>query len=571
MKKKKLVQVLTSFVILIYVFSFSAPRSYAADLGEVLQLANILRAVITDYTVLCPILAAMGITDCSGLGSNGDGNNGSPNGRSGGDVSDIKNLVTTKYSLPEPNQESALQLLSQLQGEAAEWATSSLLKAERDCGDKCLRYLTTAWIWSESNASSYPDPYEINCPKDGSEPSIICTSMNFQIAGYQAGSEAKVGAIKSNFLDLYGADKFKDIAQKVYENSKYASREKWKYIADAQKSSDLFKEVGAVDDSGNLVIPSDVGVDTIADHASLDPANSDGQDFWNHRIQFYSLLVGKDPAMVIRLNSAVSQSNLINRCLEHIAEADYPSNMPGSTPCYGDAGYYSKAWAQKLSDHAAALWMFDNNKTDLNPLTGNNSGTGNIPKDGTKLEQMAAAANIISDRTEKGTNCDDAGLAWACKNIQPYTQNGYTTDQYLGTSNNETQMCTDVTRGSVGLVDGTDYGLSRATTQQMKDWQGHNWPYYKYYDGNHQQIVKDLQPGCAMYQFNTFDANHVPVQYSGTHQHASMIVGVDINQSTGDGTITTRESNSVTSSKIYNISGWEFTKTYFPYLAFGCR
>ncbi len=567
MTKKKLAQFLTSFIIFIYISSFSAHHVRAAEVNDVLQLANILRAVITDYTVLCPILAAMGITDCSGSGSSGGDTPN--NGRSGGDVPDIKHLVTTEYSLPEPNQDSALRLLSQLQGESAEWATGSLLKAERTCGDKCLRYLTTAWIWSESNPSAYPDPYEINCPKNGSEPSIICTSMNFQIAGYQAGGQAKVGAIRSTFLDLYGPDRYKEVAQKVYDNSKYASREKWKYIADAQKSSDLFKEVGAVDDTGNLVIPAEVNTGTIADHASLDPANSDGNDFWNHKIQFYTLLIGKDPGMVIRLNSAVSKSNLVGRCLENIAQPDYPSNVPGSTPCYGDANYYSKVWAQKLSDHAAALWMFDNNKTDLSPL--NSSGGGSIPMDGTKLEQMAAAANIIGDRTEKGTNCDDAGLAWACRNVRPYTQNGYTTDEYLGTSNAQTQMCTDVTRGSVGLADGTDYGLSRATTIQMKDWQNHNWPYYKYYDGNHQQILTDIKPGCAMFQFNTFDANHVPVQYPGTHQHASMVVGVDINPTTGDGTITTRESNAPTSTKVFTVSGWEFVNTYYPYVSFGCR
>lgn len=378
-----LTKILIGIVILILftliALSSFTQRSRASDAGS--SIGQLVKAFIlaitggTDPQALCDTLRNKGVSEAdikaaaeqAGIdcGSN-TGSTGDYQGGGGGDVADVKQLISS-YSLPEPDENEAKTLVAQLKGSTQKgWGATQLLNAERDCGDKCLRYLVTAWIWIEGG-SGFPDPYSQNCHDIDSfdrrtsvhEPCLKGTSYPnqnsslFQVAGFQAYSKFDAD-FKTVYQWFYKPEDVKPIMEAVISNSDKAGRDSEKYVVSGGLV-DTFLSGGKLPADKQFSLDSNVG-------PACDPNT-------NEECHFYTVLLSKDPRMAVGLNSigsGVTKGDLV-KCFETIKS--------GSN-CYGSASY-NDAFAQKFSNYIAALWMFDNNKEDLTPITGGGpSGNG---------------------------------------------------------------------------------------------------------------------------------------------------------------------------------------------------
>lgn len=243
--------------------------------------------------------------------------------------------------LPTPQADGVngyLALKSKIQSnQNALWATKELLRGEAEYkakGGSIIRYLTTAWLWFENGASSWPDPYEVNCNDDRSgyysEVSFFCNSSNFQIAGYQAASR------KSNYIDvfrkLHSDSQLKSVMQTVIDNSYRASRSKWDYKNGGQNKGLVSKYLSG------LTIPASITLNDI----------SPNRDFFSEKGQFFTLIVGKDPKMAAGLNSYAVNSSFLSQL----------RTASDTNKLYG---YIGSREIQLISNMMMVLYMIDNN------------------------------------------------------------------------------------------------------------------------------------------------------------------------------------------------------------------
>jgi len=263
--------------------------------------------------------------------------------------SNIMQMITGDWKLPTPDAgwQTAFNTINS-RGSAAYWSARSMLDGERHASTAgsfpIIQYLTTAWVWFESG-SGYPNVYAVNCDDRGaiaSQVSAYCglnqgqvigpraQDFQFQIAGYQAMESNK--NYQTAFTRLYSPSQLVEKLNNVVVNSKNAgSRNGWSYLGG--------------NGSGLLRFLDQIQTATINDLASRGPdmvpyVHSDAID----REQFFSLLIGKDPAMVAAFNSiAVSNSDLVAKL-----------RNSGCT-----AYYCSQANRQRLANYVYALWKLD--------------------------------------------------------------------------------------------------------------------------------------------------------------------------------------------------------------------
>lgn len=204
------------------------------------------------------------------------------------------------WGLPNPTTQGVADLKAQIEDdERATWAVKALLAGEKKAIDKgmdVIPYLTTGWIWFENGSAAWPDPYEINCNDNRSgyysEVSIICTVSNYQVAGYQAAAQSS--QYVSLFTKFYEPEDLSEVIKRVASDSKNAIRPQWNYNDSGQQkgvNKQYITQLGSVK-MGDI---------------------SPNVDFFSEKGQYFTLLAGKDPTMVIALNSfAVSESDLIS-------------------------------------------------------------------------------------------------------------------------------------------------------------------------------------------------------------------------------------------------------------------
>lgn len=262
---------------------------------------------------------------------------------------DILELINL-YGLPPPTAEffnganGYEDLKGKLTNAKAAWAARQLLNAERIYESKnpttaglpkVNRYITTAWVWFENGASSWPDPYMINCNDNRSgyvsEVHFLCNVNNFQVAGYQAATRRN--DYVRVFSLLYNESQLVERLQGVLSNDGNAARDIWKYSSGGQQK-------GLVADYKSGI--SQATLNDISPNTSFSQGKS----------QFLSLLLGKDPGMVIGLNTfAISDNDLIR-------------GIKTQNCVYG---YICPTEKQLLSNMIAALYLFDTGSTNLNP------------------------------------------------------------------------------------------------------------------------------------------------------------------------------------------------------------
>jgi hypothetical protein len=233
--------------------------------------------------------------------------------------------------LPQPQTDAVNDLKAQIEDEEkATWAVNALLAAEKTAIEKdidVIPYLTTAWVWYENGSAAWPDPYEINCNdnREGyfSEVSIICKDTNFQVGGYQAA--AQKSQYVSLFTKLYDPEGLTNVIKRVASESTNAIRPQWNYNDQGQQKGVLKQYITQL---------SSVKIGDISPNV----------DFFSEKGQFFTLLAGKDPNMVIALNSfAVSTDDLV---------AALKSGSCGY-------GYICAEDKQLLSNMVTALYLID--------------------------------------------------------------------------------------------------------------------------------------------------------------------------------------------------------------------
>jgi hypothetical protein len=278
----------------------------------------------------------------------------------------IPDIDFAAYGLPPPKAEAVNgargynQLLNQLKSNSsASWAAKELLDAEKIARGKGVNvkpYITTAWIWFENGAAKWPDPYEMNCNDNRagfrSEVNFFCNSKNFQVAGYQATSRSN--DYVRIFRALYAEKELKNVMQRVIDNSNRASQGTWRY-------------------SGS--VPSDISLRSIAPNSN----------FLSQQIQYYTLMLGKDPKMVVSLNSfAVSDGDLIR-------------GLKNQACTYG---YICATEKQVLSNMVAALYLFDTGSLPGSSSPGSGGGTSVA-----NLDNFSHYCQCDSQFQSKGDRC----------------------------------------------------------------------------------------------------------------------------------------------------------------------
>lgn len=450
-------------------------------------------------------------------------------------ISDLPNdnngSTYDSLGLPEPKSDGINgynALKNKLESNSnALWAAKQLLEGEKtyiNKGGTLIKYLTTAWVWFENGASSWPDPYEVNCNDDrtgySSEVSFFCNSSNFQVGGYQAASR------KSDYIQvfnrLYSDSDLKSVLQNVIDNSYRASKSKWNY-KDSGQNKDLITKYLA----GKSIPPS----------LTLNDISPNG-NFFDEKAQFFTLILGKDPKMAVALNSYAVNSGFLNQL----------KNANDSKKLYG---YIGNREVQLISNMIAALYMID---TGSLPSSGGFSGGGNI----------VAWANQISNNLTAGQICD----GWNCRQTNSISNGSYSAairqgyDNSLATSGR--YWCTQLPIDSYNLAGKKGLNNSHAGIVGMiQFWK--NTSGYKYLDysggSSRQQILNQLQPGCAMFQ----ESKH------GVHtgyEHAAIIKDVSIKN--GDGYIITYDANGPQKTSRYIIDNWQVINNFYSYVSFGC-
>ncbi len=406
------------------------------------------------------------------------------------------------------------------------WAAKQLLQGEKSYasrGGTIIKYLTTAWIWFENGAASWPDPYEVNCNDDrsgySSEVSFFCNSKNFQIAGYQAAER------KTNYIDtfrrLYNESELRSVLQNVVDNSHRASKTKWNYKEGGQNKGLITKFFGSKS------IPTTVTLNDI----------SPSQDFFSEQGQFFTLILGKDPKMAAALNSfAVTPSFL--------------TQLRSANDSHKLYGYIGTTEVQLISNMMAALYIID---------------TGSLPSSGfSGGSNIVSWTNQISNNLQAGQICE----GWYCKQIGSVSSGSYKAAIRQGYNNSLESSgrywCTQLVIDSYNLAGKTGLNNSHAGVVNMaKFWQ--RTAGYKYLDysasSNHQQILTQVKSGCAMFQ----ESRH------GVHtgfEHAAIVR--EINIKNGNGYIVTYDANGPKKTSRYIIDDWQITNNFYSYVSFGC-
>lgn len=241
------------------------------------------------------------------------------------------------------------------------WAVDSMLSGEtaaQSRGFAVIRYLNTAWLWFEngypfSNApSGRPDPFLVNCNDNRSlsQVSVFCDYRNYQIGGYQAGETRKNW--RQAFQTFYGSDvnTLRAKLNEIVNNSPRAQRDSWNYLHSSQTGG-----LGA--------LRSQINTATLQDIATSGPeavSRTATAGTTPERRQFFTMIIGKDPAIASAFNSqAVSQGDLV-RALK-TQDCAY--------------GYICQRYKQVLANIVAALYSHNSCPT-YTPGAGGTSTPG---------------------------------------------------------------------------------------------------------------------------------------------------------------------------------------------------
>ena len=411
-----------------------------------------------------------------------------------------------------PNGYNTLKYKIESNGNAI-WATKQLLEAEKydqSKGINLIKYLTTAWVWFENGAASWPDPYQINCndnrPGFTSEVNFFCSSTNFQIAGYQAAG--RKNDYISVYNKLYNQSELRTIMQTVVDNSYHASQTKWKY--------------------NSQTVPTNISLNDI----------SPSSNFFSEKSQFNTLILGKDAKMVVALNSFAVNQSFLNQL----------RNANDGNKLYG---YIGTREVQLISNMIAALYLIDGGS--FSSSSNNNSS-------------VLAWAQTISDNLEPGTTCGN----WYCRMVNNINNNGYSVAVRQGIDDGTTSTgrywCTRLVIDSFSLNGRTNVtGASEAVINMTRFWE--NTSGYKYinYSGsnstNYPTLLSQVSPGCAMFQ----ETNHG--NFTG-YEHTAIVKEININN--GNGYIVTLDANAPDKTNRYVVDDWNIVNNYYPYVSFGC-
>lgn len=381
---------------------------------EEIDMLNHFRAYVFDQSVNqdleeSPILENI---NCGPFGSSSGGSVGVKISQN-----EVEQIIS-KYNLPAPEAETKgnvtgyNDLVKQIQENPdAAWAVQALLNGEKTwkaTGGHMIEYLNTAWMWMENGQDMVPDPYQINCGEsaENSAPSVLCTTQNWQVAGYQAGDKAVLNQYTEVFNKLYPNytdDDLRNLLKEVLQNSDKAFLDKWNYN-DSSQQTDLVSEFKDQIDSA-----------TTADIAT----NLDNL-LGNRRTQFFTILLGKDPNMVAALNSYAVTDDDIGAMLQN------PRSLGWSNDCGTAHEFYcSPDLRPRISNMIMALYMFDGQGPSGGASCARNGmtppgGTGMITYQTGPDGQKTATSMIWAYQTMNVTQSNNEVNDWVLANPDMY-------------------------------------------------------------------------------------------------------------------------------------------------------
>lgn len=197
------------------------------------------------------------------------------------------------------------------------------------------------------------------------------------------------------------------------------------------------------------------------------------------------------------------------------------------------------------------------------PTTDPNAPTPG-PINGDLNEKAYYCASQISPHLEL---CKMWGYGGYCRLVDTVNCNTIDSTKRDGLTNPTRYWCTNLVIDSVSMAHQqpkSTFGLSESVVGQTANWKSKGWPYYSYFHGNHEQVLKTVKPGCAMFMMSTYEVHN-------GREHVAVLKSVELDQY-GNGTVRTLDANGPVKESQYQVHNWDFVPVsyLYPQISYGC-
>lgn len=154
-----------------------------------------------------------------------------------------------------------------------------------------------------------------------------------------------------------------------------------------------------------------------------------------------------------------------------------------------------------------------------------------------------------------------------CRLVDTVNCNGIDSTNRTGLTDPTRYWCTNLVKDAVSMAYGqpqSTFNLSESVVGQTSNWKAKGWPYYSYFYGNHEDVLKKVKPGCAMFMMSEYEVHN-------GHEHVAVLKSVDLDQY-GNGTVRTLDANGPVKESQYQVHNWDFVPVsyLYPQISYGC-
>jgi hypothetical protein len=187
-----------------------------------------------------------------------------------------------------------------------------------------------------------------------------------------------------------------------------------------------------------------------------------------------------------------------------------------------------------------------------------------VPPDGDLNAKAFYCASQISPHLQLCKMWDYGGF---CRLVDTVNCNNINSTKRDGLTDPTRYWCTNLVKDAVSMAYGqpqSTFNLSESVVGQTSNWKSKGWPYYSYFYGNHEQVLKTVKPGCAMFMMSTYEVHN-------GHEHVAVLKSVELDQY-GNGTVRTLDANGPVKESQYQVHNWDFVPVsyLYPQISYGC-
>ncbi len=163
--------------------------------------------------------------------------------------------------------------------------------------------------------------------------------------------------------------------------------------------------------------------------------------------------------------------------------------------------------------------------------------------------------------------CKMWGYGGYCRLVDTVNCNTIDSTYRTGLTDPTRYWCTNLVIDSVSMAHQqpkSTFGLSESVVGQTSNWKSKGWPYYDYFHGDHEAILKTIKPGCAMFMMSEFEVHN-------GHEHVAVVKSIDLDQY-GNGSVHTLDANGPVKESTYQVHSWNFVPVsyLYPEISYGC-